>query len=288
VDVLAATDVVSTERAVLGESPRWDDLAGRLYWVDVDRGEVWTATLSDDADASAAFRVPAPLGALVLHEDGGLLWSVGDTWSRPGEHDEASWSLGLPHLRFNDAGVDVEGVVWSGTMRRDETMPTPGQGALYRLDGERAVAVERGLVAGNGIAWSPDEEWMYVVDSGPGTVRRTRFAAGAGPVGGWTQWLTLSTGMPDGIATDLDGGVWVACWGSGQVARFDHRGAQTHRLTLPTPTVTAVAFAGPGLDVLVCTTSSQEVGTDDDPLAGRVFATQSPVPGTPLHRAAGW
>jgi sugar lactone lactonase YvrE len=286
VDDLAEPDVLSVERALLGESPRWDDRSGEVLWLDVDRGEVWSAQLGGDRGARLAHRAEAPLGALVLHDDGGLLWAVGDGWARPGDAG-TQVSLGLPQLRFNDAGVDARGVVWSGTMRRDEDVTGSAAGVLYRLAEGEAVPVLSGLVAGNGIAWSPDGEWMYVVDSGPGTVRRARFDTAAGPAD-WVVWVTVRAGMPDGVATDLDGGLWVACWGTGEVVRFDRRGDQTHRLRLPTSTVTAVTFAGPQLDVLVCTTSSQDVDPADDPLAGRVFAVQSPVPGSPLHRALGW
>jgi sugar lactone lactonase YvrE len=284
VDLLRADDVLSSGRAVLGESPRWDDRAETVVWIDVDRGEIWSATLQG-GPAALVLRARPPLGALVLHEDGGLLWSVGDEWWRTGEA-RARTRAGLRDLRFNDAGVDSLGVVWSGTMRTDETMPTPGQGALYRLRPEHPpVVVEDGLVAANGIAWSYDGQWMYLVDSGPGTVRRARFAEGEGPVGTWTDWVGAPTGMADGIATDVAGGVWLACWGAGEVVRFDPRGLVTHRLRIPVPTVTALAFVGPDLDVLACTTSSQGLDPATATSEGRVFLAPAPVPGTPLHRA---
>ena len=286
-DDLGVPDVLSVERALLGESPRWDERSGAVFWVDIDRGEVWSAELGGHRSARLAHRAEAPLGALVLHEDGGLLWSVGDSWARPGG-GAAQVSLGLPHLRFNDAGVDARGVVWSGTMRRDEDLAATAEGVLYRLGVREASPVLSGLVAGNGIAWSPDDEWMFLVDSGPGTVRRAAFDPATGRVDDWSVWVTVPAGTPDGVAADVDGGLWVACWGAGEVARFDRHGDQTHRLRLPTPAVTAVTFAGPQLDALVCTTSSQDIDPADDPLAGRTFVVPSPIPGTPLHRAVGW
>jgi sugar lactone lactonase YvrE len=142
-----------------------------------------------------------------------------------------------------------------------------------------------GLVAGNGIGWSPDGRSMYLVDSGPGVVLRSRYAPGAGPVGGWSRWLSVDAGMPDGLAVDAEGGVWVAVWGAGEVVRFAPDGTPTHRLRSPTPSVTAVCFAGPALDLLVVTTSSQGVPVQADPLAGLLYGAPAPVPGAPASRA---
>ncbi len=285
---MTATDVLTDVRASLGESPRWDDRTGAVHWLDVDAGAVITADLGGHA-AVRRRELGAPAGALVLHEDGDLMCAVQDSWCRPGAPRGPRVELGAPQLRFNDAGVDAEGVVWSATMRRDENLEPPALGVLYRI-GERGVQPRLdGLVAGNGIAWSGDERWMYLVDSGTRTVLRSRFEVGQGPVGGWEPWLSFdavpSSAMPDGVATDADGGVWVAVWGTGEVTRFDRAGARTHVVRLPTPSVTALCFAGPDLDVLVLTTSSQGVPVEVDPLAGRTFVASAPLPGVPLHRA---
>jgi sugar lactone lactonase YvrE len=281
-------DVLTDVRASLGESPRWDDRIGAVHWLDIDAGAVITADLGG---YTAAHRreLGAPVGALVLHEDGDLMCAVQDSWCRPETGEGPVLSLGMPEVRFNDAGVDAEGVVWSATMRRDEGMEPPGQGALHRIGENTSEAHLGGLVAGNGIAWSGDERWMYLVDSGARVLLRSRFEVGAGPVGGWEPWLSFdavpSGAMPDGVATDADGGVWVAVWGTGEVARFDRAGARTHVVRLPTSSVTALCFAGPDLDLLVLTTSSQGVPVQVDPLAGRTFVAPAPLPGVPLHRA---
>jgi sugar lactone lactonase YvrE len=281
---VTSVDLLSDVRAVLGESPRWDDRTGLVHWLDVDAGLVLTTELTAPGPCRRQ-DLGAPAGALVLHEDGGLVCAVQDTWCRPGGGDGPRVSLGTPDLRFNDAAVDAEGVIWSATMRRDEGMSSPGQGALHRIGARNAEAWLDGLVAGNGIAWSDDGRWMYLVDSGTGTVLRSGFVAGEGPVGGWSPWLSFGVGMPDGLATDADGGVWVAVWGTGEVLRFDATGTRTHGVRLPTPSVTALCFAGEGLDRIVLTTSSQGVPVGADPLAGRTFVAPAPVPGVPLHRA---
>jgi sugar lactone lactonase YvrE len=285
---MTVPELLTDERAILGESPRWDDRTGTVHWLDVDAGLVLSADLVSGG-VSRRRELGAPVGALVLHEDGGVVCAVQDSWCRPDALHGPRVGLGTPDLRFNDAGVDADGGVWSATMRHDEGMEPPGLGALYRIEERAAQLWLGGLVAGNGIAWSGDERWMYLVDSGTRGVLRSRFEVGAGPVGGWAPWLSFGaappSAMPDGVATDADGGVWVAVWGTGEVVRFDRTGVRTHALRLPTPSVTALCFAGADLDLLVVTTSSQDVPADVDPLAGRTFVAPAPVPGVPLHRA---
>ncbi len=72
-------EVLCGVRAVLGESPRWDDRAELLHWLDVDTGLVLAVALASPV-AHRVLELPAPVGALALHEDGGLLCAVGDTW----------------------------------------------------------------------------------------------------------------------------------------------------------------------------------------------------------------
>lgn len=280
---LPAPDQLSGERATLGESPRWNAHRGELHWLDIDSGELWSSTLTD-ARPEVVFRCKPPLGALVHLVDGDALVAVGDAWIRPSD-DRRLGALGSATMRYNDAAVDSIGVVWSATMRRDETPAAPGEAALFRVDAAAPTNFGGELSLGNGIAFSPDDRYMYLVDSGRKVVRRTRFDAELGPVGTWEDWVTTDSGLPDGIAVDVEGGVWVACWGAGTVVRFDQLGSRTHVLRVPTAGVTAVTFAGFGLDVLACTTSSQGVPASQDPLAGRVFVAPAPVPGVPLHLA---
>lgn len=278
-------EVLCDVRAVLGESPRWDDRTHALHWLDVDTGLVFAMELSSQA-AWRRWELPAPVGALAPHEDGGLACAVGGTWCRP----DTPWTgvrLAAEGMRFNDAGVAPDGTLWSATVRCDGDLRVPGRGALYRV-GDRVLDPQLGgLVAGNGIGWSPDGRWMYLVDGGPRVVLRSRYEAGAGPVGGWSCWASFHAGMPDGIAVDAAGGVWVAVRGTGEVVRLDPDGVPTHRLRAPTPSVTAVCLAGPELDLLVVTTSAQRVPVQEDPLAGLLYAAPAPVPGL-LPRRATW
>ncbi len=89
-------------------------------------------------------------------------------------------------------------------------------------------------------------------------------------------------GLPDGLAADREGGIWVAMYDSAEVRRYAADGTLDTVITIPTPQATSVELGGPdGCEVLI--TSAREGFTDAqsaaDPLAGRLFTARSPYPG---------
>ncbi len=53
--------------------------------------------------------------------------------------------------------------------------------------------------------------------------------------------------MPDGMAVDAEGGIWVAVWGGGVIQRYDADGQLTGVVRVPAANVTSCAFGGPDL-----------------------------------------
>lgn len=277
------TTLLPTTRSLLGESPRWDASRDLIHWLDIPRGIV--RSLSFSTGIESALSTDSPCGSLALDVEGGLVVACGDGWRRLGqEPPEILVSLGMPTMRFNDSGVDSRGRLWSATMRADEDLTEPGRGRLYRVDRSGLTAFGPALVAGNGIAWSPDDAWMYCVDSAPNVIWRAAFNAERGMVTDFRPWARLGSGMADGIAVDEAGGVWVALWGMGQVNRISPEGELTHVVEVPTPNVTALAFIGPRLSTMVVTTAALEA-VGDDGSAGSLFVGDAPYAGMPLHRA---
>lgn len=100
--------------------------------------------------------------------------------------------------------------------------------------------------------------------------------------------------VPDGLAVDAAGCVWVAFWGGGAVGCFAAgSGSLRTLISLPVSRPTCVAFGGPQLDTLFVTSCRQDKGEDADlsatePLAGCVFAIRgtgeaAPRPQRPAH-----
>ena len=124
---------------------------------------------------------------------------------------------------MNDAACDERSRCFAGTMATDDT---PGAGALYRLGEDLSVhAVVDGLTISNRLGWSPSGSLMYHIDSLAGGVAARDFDADSGALSGRPRLVDThpSWGLPDGLAVDAEGGIWVAFWDGSAVRRFSPR-----------------------------------------------------------------
>ncbi|XP_021939309.1 regucalcin-like [Zootermopsis nevadensis] len=96
-------------------------------------------------------------------------------------------------------------------------------------------------------------------------------------------------GIPVGMAIDIEGKLWVACFDGSQVIRVDPAsGKLLSRIPIPTPQVTSVAFGGPQLDELYVT--SADILTEEQkkmyPESGAIFRVTGlrvkGLPGQPI------
>jgi sugar lactone lactonase YvrE len=190
---------------------------------------------------------------------------------------------------MNDGKCDPSGAFLAGTMHRDEVA---GAGALYRLSPDGSVdRLISGVTISNGLGWSPSGDRMYYVDSPTQAVDVVDYDA-FGPLGGRRRFAEIAPadGMPDGLAVDAEGGVWVALWGGSQVRRFTADGMLDDIVELPVSQVTSCAFGGEDWGELYITSASweyDEARFQDEPLAGAVFAARPGVSGMPTSRFAG-
>jgi sugar lactone lactonase YvrE len=170
---------------------------------------------------------------------------------------------------------------------------TPGQGALYRLDIDGTVSeVLTAVTTSNGLGWSPDGGTMYYVDTGRGTLDVLRHDAASGGVEDRRTLVSLvgEQGLPDGLAVDAEGHLWLALWDGGCVHRYSPSGELELVVTLPASRVTSVAFGGPGLTDLYVTTAREGLDAErlrSEPLAGSVFRCRPGPPGLPRATFAG-
>jgi sugar lactone lactonase YvrE len=144
-------------------------------------------------------------------------------------------------------------------------------GGIVRIDPDGATErVANGMLFANGLSIAG--EWLYAVESGWPRVIRVPLAGGEPePV------IELAQVVPDGLAFDAAGGLWISCWQPNRLFRLSPGGALetivddwTGEYVL---TPTNVAFAGDRLDVLVLSS-----------LGGRAVKAIDPgVLGAPLH-----
>jgi sugar lactone lactonase YvrE len=279
-------------RDQLGEGPWWDARRHALVRVDILAGAVheWrpasgeTATITVGGEVGAA--VPRAGGGLVLAVGHELLVRQADGRRRvvaTVEHD-------VPGNRFNDCRADPQGRLWAGTMSRTRA---PGAAALYVVepDGRLARAISSTTIS-NGLGWSPDGTRMYFIDSTTQRVDVLDFDGGSGAIAGRRPFAVVDAadGLPDGLAVDAEGGVWVCLFGGAAVRRYDATGRLDAIVPLPVTNPTCPAFGGADLGTLYVTSARHRLTPEQlaaEPLAGALLALDPGVTGLPVHRFAG-
>lgn len=270
----------------LGEGPTWHPLEQRLYWVNIEDGEVHRCLA--DGTGHECFQLPQPVGAFAFREHGGLMLAVRDgfaAWT-PGEADVRMLPViagGFGGRRFNDGKADPLGGFIAGTIGEQ------GQCALYRLTttGD-VVRLDAGFTICNGLDWSPDRCWYYFTDTPSRTIYRYRYDAVTGEIFDRQDFITVpdapGEGVPDGLTVDAEGCIWSARWDGWKVVRYAPDGKQIGEVRVPAAKVTSCAFGGPWLDTLYITTARADSSASElesQPQSGDLFMLKPGCRGLP-------
>ena len=163
-----------------------------------------------------------------------------------------------------------------------------GDGGLWLLDENwEARKVLGGLTLPNGLGWSPDGRTFYLVESMDRKVLSFPFDPDTSTL--TPQPTTLVgpdafTGLPDGLAVDTRGHLWVAEYAGSAIHEFAPTGTFIRTITIPTAQPTSCAFAGPERKQLWVTSAADGLETSQEAHPGSVFkvdglgATGLPVP----------
>ena len=275
----ATVECAVAAASVLGESPVWDAERSLCWWADIKGKAVHR--LDPRTGADRAIPLSSMAGAIAMHRDGRLLVAAGHSIVILDPDDESVRPSGIDidvgsGMRFNDGKCDAEGRFWVGTMSLDAA---PGRGALYCVHADGTVETKlRALTISNGLAWHASTKTMYHVDTATRCVFAFDYEPGTTRIDGRRVAIEIpeGQGLPDGIALDAEGMLWIALWGGSSVARWNPRtGRELERIMVPATQVSSCAFGGDRLDTLFITTARD--GLDDaelarQPLAGSLFA----------------
>lgn len=285
--------------AQLGESTLWDSRDGCIYWVDVEGCSIkWYHLDSGETDS---WTPPMWVGALALRAKGGFIASVRDGLAFVDPRARTFEVFADPRpdpviSRLNDGVVDPQGRYWTGscdsTQFEDSTtvenkedsvrdFDKRSTGELYCIDADGKIrTMERNVVTANGPAFSPDGRTMYFNDSLP-RVTWAYDVADDGSIGNRRDWMTYGEddGFPDGMAVDVEGGIWIAFFESWLLRRYSPDGRVLDERTLPVRQGLRPAFGGANMDRLFL--SSGAMGLSDaaraeQPLAGSLFEILDP------------
>jgi sugar lactone lactonase YvrE len=275
--------------ALHGEGPCWLARSGELAWVDMLAGRVLATSLA--LGTTQVIEIPSPVAAIVRpRSSGGLVVATEtgvillDQYESPSPLCEI---VSEPGIRMNDGGCDPQGRFWCGTMAYDVR---PGAGSLYRVEPDGSfTTVLTGVTISNGLGWSPDGATAFYVDSTEQGIDCFAFDGATGELGERRRFTEVeaSIGLPDGLAIDAEGGVWLALWDGGAVRRYAPDGTLDAVVPLPCGRVTACAFGGDDLDQLFITTSRLELPPGVDPAGGALFRCEPGVRGQAVLEFAG-
>ena len=258
-------------RAQWGEGPIWWD--GKLYYVDIEGCRVVEFTPRSGEERS--WDIGERVGSVVPRAGGGFVVAgdSGFAFFDPGTGQVST--LGNPEPdkrdnRFNDGKCSPDGRYFAGTISLTKTK---GAAGLYRMNPDLGIhQVLGGITNSNGLVWTADGETLFYIDTPRLSVLAFRYEESTGSL--WDEREAFSTagrvpGVPDGMAIDAAGNLWIAfCHGSCVVC-FDQQGNELERLFLPCREVTAPAFGGENLRDLYVTTGQPREGIEED--AGRLF-----------------
>ncbi|MBL8345934.1 MAG: SMP-30/gluconolactonase/LRE family protein [Rubrivivax sp.] len=258
------------------EGPAWFAAGRYLVWSDIpnDRMLRW-----DDTDGSVSvFRQPAMNTNGHTADREGRLVSCehrGRCISRTGFDGRrevlADRHEGRCFNSPNDVVVKSDGSIWftdpsygiDSDYEGDAAPSEIGASHVYRLDpaSGRVEIVADDFVQPNGLAFSPDETLLYIVDTGlthraggPHHVRRFSVGADGRTLSGGEVFATCPAGLYDGLRVDVHGNVWLSA-GDG-VHCHAPDGTLLGKIRVP-ETVANLCFGGAKLNRLfICATTS--------------------------------
>ncbi len=226
------------ENGILEAPRRLDD--GTILFTDLAGGVL--SIPPDAAEPETLIPRRKGVGGLAPHADGGIV-VTGRTVTRLDADGRQRDLLEHDHVRgYNDLHVLPDGSLLVGAllyapMAGEE--PTPGEVWHIPADGGAAHVVIDDVTWPNGIGTSPDGHTIYVADTAHGVVRAYADGAHTGEV-----FATVPEGaIADGLAIDVDGGLWLAL-GRGAVAHYDAAGTLQETVDVPTRFTSSIAFHG--------------------------------------------
>lgn len=287
-------ELVLPAKASLGEGPCWDSEQGVLYWVSILDKKV--NIYDPRSHQNREIQLDQMVGTVVPRESGGVVVALQNGFCFLDLNTEKLTPIvdpeqELPENRFNDGKCDPFGRFWAGTMSLSEEAE---KGSLYCLDHDLHVEKKREhLTISNGLAWSPDQSYMYLIDTPTKKVTRFQYDLQTGHIQNATEVISFPEGVgaPDGMTIDEEGMLWIAHWGGAQVSRWNpETGEQLYSIPIPSLNVTSCTFGGENMDELYVTTARKNTSAENlerFPEAGGLFKVRPGVKGMPAYSFKG-
>ena len=227
---------------VYGEGPRWHN--DRLWFSDGPAGLVCSVGETGDVTVEAEIEHASGLGWL---PDGTLVVSA--LFEPKIHHVDARGQVATTYdvsdlaWSTNDLFVAPDGL---GYVDLYQASATAMEGAIGLVDPAGAVRiVATGLAVPNGLAFLPDGSTLVVNETNGSRILAFPTEAD-GSLGAPSVFADLGEHRhPDGLCVDVEGGVWVGCYDTGEFLRVVAGGTVTHRVAIDRGWAIAPALGGP-------------------------------------------
>ncbi len=268
-----------------GEGPVFD--GDFLHWVDIPKGLIHKTDLKTLATENLTLGVIVGAAVPFDSKDAyAVAYKGGFATFENNVLNLVNPFLSDPEYRMNDAKCDARGRLWGGSCHMKFN---PGQGKLHRWDGNdnNKVMVEN-LALPNGLGWNKENSMMYLADSITKKIFVSEFHLDDDFVPKFRELITIDSGLPDGLAIDNDGCIWLAIWGGSRIVRISPQGAIISEHHFPVSQPSSCAF---GTDGTLYVTSARAGLSDSDlaeqPLAGSLFVLSTNTSGVPVSKFKG-
>lgn len=267
------------------EGPAADDEGG-LYFSDVPNGGVFRLPPAGSVEVVVPRR--KSVGGIIIHAEGGIVIAGRDISHVTDGHtktilarDDVASGATTP-TGFNDMCADGQGRIFAGLVRRGADGEPAGYDLVMVEGPGKAVVVDTGVGLPNGAATSPDGRWLYHADTEAKSIAVLDLHAPGIPKVVERLSTAQVPGGPDGMAVDVEGGLWLAQYQGGCIARFTPDGVLDRVIEVPALNALNVCFIGPDLaDLIVVTHDNAETPE----LGACVFRTSVGIRGIPAGRA---
>jgi len=278
----ASATTVLLDRLAFPDCPRWHD--GRLWFSDSHDGRVWAMTEEGQAEPTVA--VDGRPGGLGWLPDGRLLVvsMTGRALLRldPGGLVQVcDLSQFSPHP-WNELVVDVDGRAYVGGFGHDiEAGDEPAGAPLVCVepDGEAWVVVDRMLFPNGSVVVDGPHGRTLIVAETWGQRLSAYDLLPDGSVARPRVWADLRPNVPDGLAVDAEGAVWVADPVlKGLIRVIEGVGAVEWVPTGDHPAYACALGGSDGRTLWVCTSETSNPARTVRERSGRIEAVRVDVP----------
>jgi len=265
-------EILSDVHSEVGEGPLWNQADRSITWVDIT-GKKWHKLNLTNGKVQTQ-SVPTMIGAMVECLDGTYQGAVEEGFAklRSGKDGyEITHNFLAPADRMNDAKADAKGRWWAGSNAIDFTA---GVGKVHRLnlDGSVTTVIE-GLTLPNGLGWSPDNQYFYLIDTFARALYKYDFDLDSGEISNKSLLVEFKddSSYPDGMCVASDGTLLVAMWSGERIEVISPEGKFLDSIKMPVKSPTSCAFGGDDGKTLIVTSDGRDFDASKYPDSGKLF-----------------